>query len=77
MLVVGLLAGALARFLLPGRDPMGCFATALLGVAGSFAGGAIGSLIFNNRIDLRQADSFFGAVLGAMAVLLVLRLLRR
>jgi uncharacterized membrane protein YeaQ/YmgE (transglycosylase-associated protein family) len=74
LLVFGLIVGALARFLVPGRDPMGCIGTALLGVVGSYVGGAIGSFIFNGEIDLRQANSFIGALVGAVILLLVLRM---
>ena len=45
-LIIGLIIGALARFLMPGRDPMGCFMTALLGIGGSIVGGLIGSVIW-------------------------------
>jgi uncharacterized membrane protein YeaQ/YmgE (transglycosylase-associated protein family) len=74
LLVFGLIVGALARLLVPGRDPMGCIGTALLGVVGSYVGGAIGSLIFNGEIDLRQANSFIGALVGAVILLIVLRM---
>lgn len=73
LLLVGLLAGALARFLVPGRDPMGCIATALLGVVGSYVGGLLGSLVFNNTVDVRRSNTFLGAVLGAVVALLLLR----
>jgi uncharacterized membrane protein YeaQ/YmgE (transglycosylase-associated protein family) len=74
LLVFGLIIGALARLLVPGRDPMGCLGTMLLGVVGSYVGGAIGSLIFNGEIDLRQANSFIGALVGAVILLIVLRM---
>jgi uncharacterized membrane protein YeaQ/YmgE (transglycosylase-associated protein family) len=45
-LIIGLIVGALARAIVPGRDPMGCFTTALLGVGGSIVGGLIGSAIW-------------------------------
>jgi uncharacterized membrane protein YeaQ/YmgE (transglycosylase-associated protein family) len=45
-LIIGLIIGALARALVPGRDPMGCLMTALLGVGGSLLGGFIGSLLW-------------------------------
>jgi uncharacterized membrane protein YeaQ/YmgE (transglycosylase-associated protein family) len=73
-LIVGLLAGALARFLVPGRDRMGCIGTMLLGVAGSYVGGFLGSLIFEDKMDLRKAENFIGAVLGAVVALLIWRL---
>lgn len=45
-LIIGLIVGAVARALMPGRDPMGCFATSLLGIAGSIVGGLIGSALW-------------------------------
>lgn len=45
-LIIGLIIGAVARALMPGRDPMGCFLTALLGIGGSVVGGFIGNLIW-------------------------------
>lgn len=76
MLLVGLVAGALARLLLPGRDPLGCLGTALVGIAGSYAGGAVAGLLLRGEVDLRRTDSFLGSVVGAMLVLVILRLLR-
>ncbi len=73
-LIVGLLAGALARLLVPGRDPMGCVATMLLGIVGSYVGGVLGSLVFNGEVNLRASNSFIGAVLGAVVALLLLRM---
>jgi uncharacterized membrane protein YeaQ/YmgE (transglycosylase-associated protein family) len=74
-LVIGLVAGALGRLLLPGRDPMGCIGTLAVGVLGSFAGGALASLLFEGELTLRPSG-LIGSVVGAMALLLVLRLLR-
>jgi uncharacterized membrane protein YeaQ/YmgE (transglycosylase-associated protein family) len=74
-LVVGLLAGALGRLLLPGRDPMGCLGTLAVGILGSFVGGALASLLFEDELVLRPS-SLLGSVLGAMVLLLVLRLVR-
>lgn len=45
LLIVGAIAGYLARLIVPGRDPMGIGATILLGVVGSFVGGLIGSVV--------------------------------
>lgn len=66
-LLVGLLAGALARLLVPGRDPMGLLATLVLGLVGSFVGGFLARALFadNNGVGL------FGATVGAVIVLLV------
>jgi uncharacterized membrane protein YeaQ/YmgE (transglycosylase-associated protein family) len=71
--VIGLLAGAVARFLVPGRDPMGCLGTILLGVVGSFVGGFLWELIQFHRFELRPIG-FIGSVIGAVVVLLLRRL---
>jgi len=70
--VIGFLAGAVARFLVPGRDPMGCLGTILLGVVGSFIGGFVWELIEFHRVELRPIG-FIGSVLGAIVVLLFRR----
>jgi uncharacterized membrane protein YeaQ/YmgE (transglycosylase-associated protein family) len=70
--VIGFLAGAVARFLVPGRDPMGCLGTIVLGVVGSFLGGFIWELIQFHRLELRPIG-FIGSVLGAIVVLLFRR----
>jgi uncharacterized membrane protein YeaQ/YmgE (transglycosylase-associated protein family) len=74
-LLVGLVAGALGRLLLPGRDAMGCIGTIAVGILGSFAGGALASLLFEGQLELRPSG-LIGSVLGAMVLLLVLRLVR-
>ena len=73
LLVVGLIAGALARLLVPGRDPLGCLGTMALGIAGSFVGGLLGSLIFDGDLELRRSHSFLGSVVGAIVTLLLIR----
>ena len=70
-LLVGLLAGGLARLLVPGRQAMGCLATSLLGIAGSFVGGFLASLFFGEGLELRTS-SIIGSVIGAVILLLVL-----
>jgi uncharacterized membrane protein YeaQ/YmgE (transglycosylase-associated protein family) len=75
MVIVGLIAGALARLLVPGRDPMGIGATILLGIVGSFIGGFLGYLLFHKD----KSDGFFqpsgliGSVIGAIIALLIYR----
>jgi uncharacterized membrane protein YeaQ/YmgE (transglycosylase-associated protein family) len=71
-LVIGFLAGAIARFLVPGRDPMGCLGTTVLGVVGSFVGGFLWALIAWHDLELRPAG-FIGSVIGAVIVLLFRR----
>jgi uncharacterized membrane protein YeaQ/YmgE (transglycosylase-associated protein family) len=76
-LVTGLIVGALARFLLPGRDPMGCLVTALLGIAGSFVGGFIGSLIWGSARGRFQPGGFLLSLVGAIILLWLWRRFRR
>lgn len=77
LLLVGLLAGAIARILVPGRQRLGCLGTALLGIVGSYAGGSLWALLAHDRFDLRKASTFLGAVAGSVIVLLIWRLIDR
>lgn len=74
--VFGALAGYLARFLVPGRDPMGCLGTVALGVGGSFVGGTLAVLLFEGDFDL-SPSGFIGSVIGAILILLFVRRRRR
>ncbi|HEV8572789.1 MAG TPA: GlsB/YeaQ/YmgE family stress response membrane protein [Actinomycetota bacterium] len=71
-LLVGLIAGALARLLLPGRDPMGFVGTLVLGLVGSLVGGFIGSLFTSGDDDFSPAG-IIGSVIGAVIALLIWR----
>jgi uncharacterized membrane protein YeaQ/YmgE (transglycosylase-associated protein family) len=75
LLVVGLIAGALARLLVPGRDPIGIGGTILIGVIGSFVGGFIGYALFHHDANegALQPSGIIGSVVGAVIVLLVYR----
>lgn len=75
LLIVGLLAGALARLLVPGRDPMSLGQTWLLGVVGSFVGGFLGFVLFGADLDdgLVQTSGLLGSIVGAVIALLVYR----
>lgn len=78
-ILLGLIAGALAKFLVPGRDPAGCIITIVLGIAGALLGGWIGSLVGWGDISQSRFDprSITLATLGAIVVLLAGRLLFR
>jgi uncharacterized membrane protein YeaQ/YmgE (transglycosylase-associated protein family) len=77
-LVIGLIAGLIARALLPGNQSMGLLATTLLGIAGSFVGGFVGSLFRSDgRVwDLHPSGLLF-SVIGSMLVLLLVSLAGR
>jgi uncharacterized membrane protein YeaQ/YmgE (transglycosylase-associated protein family) len=73
--VVGLLAGFIARALVPGRDPMGVGGTMLLGVIGSLIGGFIGWALFGHDLSdgAVQTSGILGSIVGAVIALLVYR----
>ena len=79
LLVVGFVAGALARLLVPGPDPMSIAATWLLGVLGSFLGGFLGYVLFGRDTDdgVVQVSGVIGSVIGAVLLLLLYRLYQR
>ena len=73
LLVVGLVAGALARLLVPGRQHMSIPMTIVLGVVGSFVGGFLGHLLFGHDSSggFLQPAGLLGSLIGAIIVLLV------
>lgn len=75
LIVVGLVAGALARLLVPGRDRLGCVGTILLGIVGSFVGGFLGWVLFGRDLDegAIQPSGLFGSIVGAILALLLWR----
>lgn len=68
-IIFGLLIGAIARALFPGRQDIGLVRTILLGVAGSFVGGFVGFLIFGG--SPLQSAGWIGSILGAVALLAI------
>jgi uncharacterized membrane protein YeaQ/YmgE (transglycosylase-associated protein family) len=79
LFVIGVIAGFLARLLVPGRDPMSFGQTLLLGIIGSFVGGFLGYVLFHKDGDngAFQASGLFGSVVGAVIVLLIWRAMHR
>ena len=75
MLIIGVVAGFVARLLVPGPDPMSVATTMVLGIVGSFIGGFLGYLLFGVDFDEGgiQAAGLFGSVVGAVIALLVYR----
>jgi uncharacterized membrane protein YeaQ/YmgE (transglycosylase-associated protein family) len=78
-LLLGLIAGSLAKFLMPGRDPAGCIFTIFLGIVGSMIGGLFGTrlgwgAISRGDLDLRNIAI---ATFGALILLLIGRIARR
>jgi uncharacterized membrane protein YeaQ/YmgE (transglycosylase-associated protein family) len=73
MLVIGIIAGYLARLLVPGRDPMGFVQTVVLGVVGSFIGGFLGYVLFDKDVGEGglQTSGVLGSIIGAVIALLI------
>ena len=71
LLIVGLIAGALARLIIPGKQDMSIAMTVLLGVIGSFVGGFLGYLLFKKDAydGFFQPSGLIGSVIGALIVL--------
>jgi uncharacterized membrane protein YeaQ/YmgE (transglycosylase-associated protein family) len=79
LLVIGIVAGFVARLLVPGPDPMGVGATILLGIVGSFIGGFLGWALFGTDLSdgALQASGIIGSIIGAVIALLAYRLFMR
>ncbi len=79
LIVIGIVAGFLARLLVPGDDPMSIGATIVLGIIGSFIGGFLGWALFGKDLDhgALQASGVIGSVIGAVIALLVYRAVNR
>jgi len=76
--VLGLLAGSVAKFLMPGRDPGGCVVTIVIGVIGALIGGFVGRSFFNfdlTRGEVINWHNFGIATAGSIVFLLIYRLL--
>ena len=73
LLIVGLIAGFIARALVPGDDSMSVGATILLGIVGSFAGGFLADVLFRSENEDRglSPSGIVGSIIGAIIVLLI------
>ena len=76
LLIVGLICGAIARLLMPGRDPIGVVGTIVLGIVGSLVGGFLQNLIFFHSLSLFRLHptGLIGSIIGSIIVLLISRI---
>jgi uncharacterized membrane protein YeaQ/YmgE (transglycosylase-associated protein family) len=74
-LIVGFVAGLIARMLVSGAGPRGCIPTTLLGMAGSFVGGFLGYVLFDHNLEAGriQTSGVFGSIIGAIVLLWLYR----
>jgi uncharacterized membrane protein YeaQ/YmgE (transglycosylase-associated protein family) len=71
-IIFGAIVGAIAKFLMPGRDPGGWIITILLGIAGSFVGGFLATAVMGRN---EQTAGWIGSIIGAMVLLFIYRLI--
>ena len=76
-IVFGLIAGALAKWIMPGKDPGGVIITILLGIVGALIGGFIGTFLGLGDVSGFNLRSFFIAVIGSILLLWVYRAFRK
>ncbi len=76
-IVLGLIAGILAKWIMPGKDPGGFIVTTLIGIAGAFVGGYLGSLTgIGGGVSGVNIASIFTAVVGALVLLALYRVIK-
>jgi len=76
-IILGLIVGIVAKFIMPGKDPGGFFITIILGIAGAFVGGFIGSAIGFGSVAGFDIRSLFLAVGGAILLLVIFRVIKK
>jgi uncharacterized membrane protein YeaQ/YmgE (transglycosylase-associated protein family) len=73
-IVLGLIAGAIAKFIMPGRDPGGIFVTIIIGIVGAVIGGAIGNTLGVGDVTGVNLWSIVLAVVGSIVLLFIYRM---
>ena len=76
-IVFGFVVGIIARFLIPGPHPLGFIMTTVLGVAGSFVGGWLGSMFHGGPMDVAHPSGWIGSIIGAVVLLVAYGFLRQ
>jgi uncharacterized membrane protein YeaQ/YmgE (transglycosylase-associated protein family) len=76
-IILGLIAGAIAKVLLPGRDPGGLIITTLIGIAGAFLGGWLSATVLDRPVDKQFFDlaTWVAAIAGSLVLLIGYRLI--
>jgi uncharacterized membrane protein YeaQ/YmgE (transglycosylase-associated protein family) len=75
MIIIGLIAGALAKLIMPGKDPGGIVVTIILGIAGSFVGGFLFHSVLGMGADGDTTSGLIGSVIGAIILLAIYRMI--
>ena len=76
-IALGLIVGVIAKFIMPGKDPGGIVITILIGIAGAFLGGIIGSLLGLGTVTGFNTGSIMLAIGGAVLLLILYRVVKK
>jgi uncharacterized membrane protein YeaQ/YmgE (transglycosylase-associated protein family) len=76
-IVLGLIAGAIAKFLMPGDDPGGIFVTILIGIVGAIVGGFVATALGFGTVTGIDLSSIVIAIVGSLILLIAYRMIRR
>ncbi|CAM3602060.1 GlsB/YeaQ/YmgE family stress response membrane protein [Halomonas lysinitropha] len=76
-ILFGLIAGVLAKLVMPGKDPGGIIVTILIGIGGAFVGGWLGSMFGMGTMGDFSLGSFITAIVGALVLLALYRMIRK
>ncbi|MBB3231045.1 GlsB/YeaQ/YmgE family stress response membrane protein [Halomonas stenophila] len=76
-ILFGLIAGVIAKWIMPGKDPGGIIVTILIGIAGAFVGGWLGSMVGMGSMGDFSLGSFITAIVGALVLLGGYRMLKK
>lgn len=74
---LGLIAGALAKFIMPGKDPSGCMVTSVIGILGGVIGGYLGTFLGLGKIESFDLGGIFIATVGSIVLLIIYRLVMK
>jgi uncharacterized membrane protein YeaQ/YmgE (transglycosylase-associated protein family) len=76
-ILLGLVAGALAKFIMPGKDPGGFFVTIIIGIVGAVLGGFLGKFVGLGNVESFDLGGIFIATVGSILLLIIYRLVMR
>jgi uncharacterized membrane protein YeaQ/YmgE (transglycosylase-associated protein family) len=76
-ILFGFIAGALAKFIMPGKDPGGCLVTSIIGIVGAVVAGFIGTMVGFGKVESFDLGGILLATMGAILLLIIYRVIRK
>jgi uncharacterized membrane protein YeaQ/YmgE (transglycosylase-associated protein family) len=76
-ILLGLIAGALAKFIMPGKDPGGCLVTIIIGMVGAVVAGFIGTMVGFGKVESFDLGGILLATIGAIITLIIYRVVKK